>query len=291
MSDERGGMAAGDGERVRLTATQAQRLRELGADPGATETDFASAAERDAAFKRLEDELGRAGRAQLDELRRTRRVPRLVALQADLRTALTGLGFVEVVTPAIISAEALDKMGVERGHPLRDQVFWLEDGSCLRPMLAPNLYTVMRKLGRIWSRPFGIFEIGSCFRKDSKGSRHLNEFTMLNLVELGRAQEECGARLEELAGVVMAAAGIADYRLERTTSEVYGEMVDVEVAGQEVCSAATGPHPLDPNWGIMEPWVGLGFGLERLLAAREGYPNIERAGRSLTYVDGVRLNI
>ena len=25
--------------------------------------------------------------------------------------------------------------------------------------------------------------------------------------------------------------------------------------------------------------------------AREGYPNIERAGRSLSYVDGVRLNI
>ena len=285
------GGVEGGSDPVRLTTTQAQRLRELGADPEAVDTGFASVAERDAAFKRLEDELGRAGRAQLDELRRERRVPRLVELQTALRATLTGEGFVEVVTPAIISAEALDKMGVERGHPLREQVFWLEDGSCLRPMLAPNLYTVMRKLGRLWSRPFGIFEIGSCFRKDSKGSHHLNEFTMLNLVELGRAQEECGARLDELARLVMAAAGIADFELVRTTSEVYGEMVDVEVGGQEVCSAATGPHPLDPNWGIMEPWVGLGFGLERLLAAREGYPNIERAGRSLTYVDGVRLNI
>ena len=68
-------------------------------------------------------------------------------------------------------------------------------------------------------------------------------------------------------------------------------MVDVEVNGQEVCSASYGPLPMDDNWGIVEPWVGLGFGLERLLMAREGYPNIERAGRSLTYVDGVRLNI
>jgi pyrrolysyl-tRNA synthetase-like protein len=284
-------MGHGEGGGVRLTTTQAQRLRELGADAAAVEADYVTTTERDAAFKRLQDELGRAGRAQLDELRRERRVPRLVELAAALREALTGAGFVEVVTPSIVAADALEKMGVERGHPLREQVFWLEDGSCLRPMLAPNLYTVMRKLGRIWSRPFGIFEIGSCFRKDTKGSRHLNEFTMLNLVELGGAQEECSARLAELAALVMAAAGVGDFRLERTLSEVYGEMVDVEVGGQEVCSAATGPHPLDPNWGIMEPWVGLGFGLERLLMVREGYPNIERAGRSVTYVDGVRLNI
>ena len=76
-------------------------------------------------------------------------------------------------------------MGIEHGHPLRDQVFWLEDGRCLRPMLAPNLYTLLRRLDRNWSKPFGIFEIGPCFRRDSKGASHLNEFTMLNLVELG----------------------------------------------------------------------------------------------------------
>ena len=76
-----------------------------------------------------------------------------------------------------------------------------------------------------------------------------------------------------------------------TESEVYGEMLDVEVGGSEVCSAAVGPLPMDGNWGIVEPWVGLGFGLERLLMAREGYANIERVGRSLSYVDGVRLNI
>ena len=77
----------------------------------------------------------------------------------------------------------------------------------------------------------------------------------------------------------------------RSASEVYGEMLDVEVDGAEVCSAAAGPLPMDDAWGIVEPWVGLGFGLERLIMAREGYPNIERAGRSLTYFDGVRLNI
>jgi phenylalanyl-tRNA synthetase alpha chain len=276
---------------IRLTLTQTQRLRELGADPLALDQDFPSAAARDAAFKRLEEDFVRAGRAQLAELRQTRRAPQLTELETVLRAALIEAGFVQVVTPLIINGEALAKMGVGHGHPLRQQVFWLEDGACLRPMLAPNLYTLLRKLGRIWSRPFGIFEIGPCFRRDSKGGRHLDEFTMLNLVELGLPEEECRPRLAGLAELVVRAAGITEYELVRSVSEVYGEMLDVEVAGEEVCSAAAGPLPMDDAWGIVEPWVGLGFGLERLIMAREGYPNIERAGRSLTYFDGVRLNI
>ena len=276
---------------VRLTATQAQRLRELGADAPLVGAAYADRAARDAAFKHLEDALVREGRRRLQELRGGRRVPLLAELQENLCAALTGAGFVQVVTPLIISAESLVKMGIEHGHPLREQVFWLDDGRCLRPMLAPNLYTLMRRLGRIWSRPFGIFEVGSCFRRDTKGASHLNEFTMLNLVELGRPAEECRARLAELAGLVMQAAGIPDYQLVHTDSEVYGDMIDVEVNGTEVCSADVGPHALDGNWGIVDPWVGLGFGLERLLMTREGYSNIERAGRSLMYVDGVRLNI
>jgi phenylalanyl-tRNA synthetase alpha chain len=277
--------------RCRLTATQAQRIRELGADPVAIDDAFTDAGARDDAFKRLETRLVREGRRKLQELRSGPRAPQLVELESAVRSALIRSGFVQVVTPLIITADALGKMGVAHGHPLRAQVFWLEDGRCLRPMLAPNLYTLLRRLGRIWSRPFGIFEVGPCFRRDSKGASHLNEFTMLNLVELGRPQEEGRARLEELASLVMAAAGVAGYEVAPTESEVYGETFDVLVGGAEVCSAALGPHPLDGNWGIVEPWVGLGFGLERLIMAREGYPNIERAGRSLSYVDGVRLNL
>jgi phenylalanyl-tRNA synthetase alpha chain len=277
--------------RIRLTTTQAQRLRELGADPLVLDAAFLDARARDATFKQLEDGLVRSGRRRLQEMRAGRRAPQLVELETCLRSALSSAGFVQVVTPVIITTDALAKMGIAHGHPLRDQVFWLDDGRCLRPMLAPNLYTLLRRLGRIWSRPFGIFEIGPCFRRDSKGATHLNEFTMLNLVEMGRPAEECPARLEELAALVMSASGVAAYELVRTQSEVYGEMVDVEVGGAEVCSAGCGPNPLDGNWGIVEPWVGLGFGLERLITTREGYPNIERAGRSLSYVDGVRLNI
>ncbi len=280
-----------DAPGIRLTPTQAQRLRELGADPLVADSLFADAGERDAVFKRLENELVSAGRRSLRDLRRGKRLPRLVELEGGLSDALVGAGFVRVATPLIIAADSLRKMGIEHGHPLREQVFWLDDGRCLRPMLAPNLYTLLRRLGRIWTKPFGIFEIGPCFRRDSKGAGHLNEFTMLNLVELGRPAEEGEGRLEELAALVMDAAGITAYDLEVTHSEVYGAMVDVLVGGAEVCSAGLGPHPLDGNWGIVDPWVGLGFGLERLIMTREGYPNIERAGRSLSYADGVRLNL
>lgn len=280
-----------DALRIRLTATQSQRLRELGADPLELDGLFTDAAERDAAFKHLENELVRSGREHLRELRAGRRAPQLVELERTLSDALTDAGFVRVVTPLVIASDSLRKMGIEHGHPLREQVFWLEDGRCLRPMLAPNLYTLLRRLDRHWTKPFGIFEIGPCFRRDSKGASHLNEFTMLNLVELGRPSAEGRVRLGELASLVMEAAGVTNYELEVTHSEVYGEMVDVLVNGAEVCSAGLGPHPLDGNWGIVDPWVGLGFGLERLIMAREGYPNIERAGRSLSYVDGVRLNL
>ena len=277
--------------RIRLTTTQSQRLRELGADPLVLDELFADAPARDVAFKRLEGELVKDGRRRLRELRSGRRAPQLVELEHVLSDALTAAGFVRVVTPLIIASDALRKMGIEHGHQLREQVFWLDDGRCLRPMLAPNLYTLLRRLDRHWSKPFGIFEIGPCFRRDSKGASHLNEFTMLNLVELGGPADEGRARLVELASLVMGASGVAHFELERTESEVYGEMVDVLVNGAEVCSAGLGPHPLDGNWGIIDPWVGLGFGLERLLMVREGHANIERAGRSLAYVDGVRLNL
>jgi phenylalanyl-tRNA synthetase alpha chain len=276
---------------VPLTTTQRQRLKGLGAPRGQIEQVFRDAAARDAAYAQLESELSDIGRQRLRELQTgAHRLP-LVQLEADMRLALEGLGFVEVVTPHIISAEALGKMGIDVGHPLREQVYWLERGRCLRPMLAPGLYALLRRLGRTWRRPISIFELGTCFRRDSKGGRHLNEFTMLNLVVMGLPEPGNSARLDELATALMDAAGITEYECVRQASDVYGETMDLMVRGLEVCSAATGPHPLDGEWGIVEPWVGMGFGLERLVMAREDYSLIERAGHSLSYLDGVRLNL
>ena len=274
-----------------FTATQRQRLHELGAAAAASDETFADAAARDAAFRLLETELAGAGRAALDALRSGTRLPALRRLEESLRAALTGAGLVEVVTPAIVGGDALRKMGVEPGSEMGEQVFRLDGDRCLRPMLAPNLYTLLRRLARIWKQPFAIYEIGSCFRRDTKGSRHLNEFTMLNLVELGTPLERRDERLRELADVVLAAAGVTGYEFTLKHSEVYGDELDVVVGGLEVCSTALGPHPLDDAWAITDPWVGLGFGLERLLVARDGLAGIERVGRSLSYLDGVRLQL
>jgi len=195
------------------------------------------------------------------------------------------------VTPAIVSGDALRKMGIGPDSELGEQVFRLDGERCLRPMLAPNLYTLLRRLARVWRQPFAIYEIGSCFRRDTKGSKHLNEFTMLNLVELGTPLDRRDERLRELAAVVLDAAEVTGYEFVRKHSEVYGDELDVVVGGLEVCSTALGPHPLDDAWAITDPWVGLGFGLERLLVARGGPAGIERVGRSLSYLDGVRLQL
>jgi hypothetical protein len=114
---------------------------------------------------------------------------------------------------------------------------------------------------------------------------------MLNLVELGDLEGQQEERLRELANIAMDAAGIKNYRLEKDECHVYGNTIDVISGDLELGSGAYGPHKLDPPWGIVDPWVGIGFGLERLVVTVKGHKNIRRAGRSLSYLDGARLNI
>jgi phenylalanyl-tRNA synthetase alpha chain len=116
---------------------------------------------------------------------------------------------------------------------------------------------------------------------------------MLNLVEMGLPEEERQTRLEELAALVTGTAGLEGFKLETEKSTVYGQTIDV-VAGDdniEVGSAAMGPHPLDNAWRIIDTWVGIGFGLERLLMVKEKTRSLGKIGRSLAYLDGIRLNI
>jgi len=282
---------SGPGESTRFTVTQRQRLRELGAPPEEVGRDFADAPERNEAFKELERALTGAARAQLAAVRDGVRRPRLRSLESALSQGLREAGFVEVVTPHLVTRDALKRMGIPEDDPLADQVFWLPGRRCLRPMLAPNLYALLRRLSRIWRKPFGIFEIGSCFRRDTQGSKHVEEFTMLNLVELGTPVDRRRERLREVVALVMETADVPAWELEQEESGVYGDTLDVLVDGVEVCSTATGPHPLDDAWGITDPWVGLGFGLERLLLVRDGHENIERVARSLSYLDGARLHL
>ena len=116
---------------------------------------------------------------------------------------------------------------------------------------------------------------------------------MLNLVEMGLPIETRQQRLEEFSRLVVETAGIKDYQFDSENSAVYGETIDIVAGPQqiEVGSAAMGPHPLDRPWRITDAWVGIGFGLERLLMIAKGSNSLGRFGRSLSYQDGIRLNI
>lgn len=275
---------------VPFSPVQRQRLREIGVDPGLMDEAFRDAQERDNAFRRIERITSRKGRDRLSILRSARLRPVLCELEDSVVEALTGAGFVQVTTPVILTRQMLARMSITADHALSQQVFWVGENRCLRPMLAPNLYALLKRLIRLWTKPIRIFEVGPCFRKESRGGQHSNEFTMLNVVEWGLSEEERADRLETVVGLVMKASGIETYDLVTKPSEVYGETIDV-VSGVEVGSAAMGPHVLDANWGMFDPWVGVGFGIERLAMVREGFHNIQRVGRSVEYLDGVRLNI
>ncbi len=274
--------------KLAFTVTQKQRLIELDA-AGDIEKDFNTAAERDDSFRELNQELVLKNRQRLQKLRQDNLRPAVRIMESLLVKSLNDAGFVEVTTPTTLSKGMLEKMGITDRHPLWEQVYWIENNTCLRPMLAPNLYYMLGHLAKVWPRPLRIFEVGQCFRKESKGSKHLSEFTMINLVEMGISGSP-RERLAEMADLVMSAVGLG-YRLEEENSEVYGDTTDVVVGELEVASGATGPHPLDVNWDISENWAGLGFGLERLVLVKEGFGNIRRAGRSLIYLDGARLNV
>lgn len=273
------------------TDLQKKRLQELHVDSALEALCFPTEEERDRAFKKEENGLKTTARNRLNDLLEHTRRPALCRLETRIVEALTGAGFVEVTTPTILAKSMLAKMTIDDQHALFSQVFWLDDKRCLRPMLAPNLYFVLKDLVRLWPKPVRIFEIGSCFRKESQGNNHLSEFTMLNLVEWGLAEAYRHERLSEMAQLVMQTAGIKEYQLERESSVVYGDTVDVVHQGLELGSGAMGPHVLDGNWGMTGAWVGIGFGLERLTMIGEGGRNVRSVGKGLTYLDGVRLNI
>ena len=275
------------------TDSQLIRLMELEADSTDIQKVFRNAQERNKTFLLLEKELVRNQRTLIRQFRDEKGLPALCALEDKLSKVLIENGFSRVVTPTIMSRGLLEKMSITEDHPLSSQVFWLDRDRCMRPMLAPHLYYVLVDLLRLWEKPVRIFEVGMCYRKETKGARHAGEFTMLNLVEMGIKQEEREERLEGLAGLIAGAAGITNFRLEKEESTVYGDTIDV-VAGHdnlELGSAAFGPHPLDKSWRIDEPWVGIGFGLERLLMAHKKSSSIAPWKRSLTYLDGIKLNI
>lgn len=272
---------------VGFTDPQIQHLMEYG-DEDRSDMEFADVAERDRQFAKLMSRTKAANDAGIADLIANPRRHDLSQLEAAIAEKLTARGFIEVRTPIIISTNALAKMTITPDHPLYKQVFFIDDKRCLRPMLAPNLYVVMRKLRDHTDGPVRIFEMGSCFRKESKSARHLEEFTMMNLVDMGPDGDptEC---LKTYIDDVMQAAGL-EYTLSREESDVYVETLDVNIGDTEVASGAVGPHILDAAHDVHEPWAGVGFGLERLLMLRDGKSSARKTGKSITYLDGYKID-
>ncbi len=274
---------------LKFTLGQRHRLLEIGADPKAVNKDFKTAAERNREFDRIVKNLARQNVAGLRDYLKSRKKPLTGIVEDKLRGAALALGFSEVTTPTIIPRVSVERMGISEKSGLWRQIIWVDGKRCLRPMLAPNLYAVMDRLS-VFRKPVKIFEVGPCFRKDTKGPLHLEEFTMFNLVELA---PECDPelRLKEIINSIIRAVGLKKFDMNVKGSEVYGDTLDVKIEDVEIASAAIGPKPIDENWGINDSWVGIGFGVERLAMLVGGYRSVARVSRSLIYLDGSRMDV
>lgn len=278
---------------ARFTEEQVRRLNELGADTALVEQEFPDNQSRNVFFQKKEQELVAVQHQRLDELCENERRPFILSLEEKIAAALRAEGFLQVHTPIIMAKKRLEKMGVFKGSIMEKQVFWIDERRCLRPMLAPNLYEYMIELGRLRPRPIRFFEVGPCFRRETQGQKHANEFTMLNLVEMGIPKEQnLRDQLIKWGKTVLDTAGIKGWKLASEDSTVYGETDDfVDENGMELGSSAIGPHPLDAEWGVTDNWVGIGFGLERLTMSATNENNLAKAGRSLSYINGIRLHL
>ncbi len=275
---------------VLFTPSQKQRLAELNAPPEVLTSCFKSTKERDEKFRLLFDSLVKKNINRIEEYLCKKRRPLLRIVEEKLKEIATKLGFSEVVTPTIIPKSFIYKMGINERSPLWKQIMWLDEKRALRPMLAPSLYVVMRALLK-YTHPVKIFEIGSCFRKDTRSKLHLEEFTMMNMVEVSPIDEEVSEdKLLTYIDKIMKEFGLK-YEITFEQSEVYGETLDVKVKGYEVASAAIGPKPIDVNWDMNCKWIGIGFGVERLAMVIGNYASVAKVGRSLNYLNGNKLNV
>jgi phenylalanyl-tRNA synthetase alpha chain len=271
-----------------FSKTQQQRLKELDAPEGSFLLSFKTKSERDKHFQEISTSLEKYHRENIMTFLMLKK-PELKRLEQALEKAAISEGFVEVITPTIISKSFIKRMEIEENHSLWKQIFWLDESRCLRPMLAPGLYHLMSQL-RKFVNPVKIFEIGQCFRKETTGQQHLEEFTMMNLVGYGDILEP-EKRINYMIDLIMKNVGLKEYEVHQVDSLVYGTTIDVSIEGVEVASAAVGPHPLDKNWNVYEPWAGIGVGIERLIMLKENFKNIKRVSRSLSYLNGWRLDI
>lgn len=239
-------------------------------------------------FRKLESELVSRRRKDLQRMYAEDREHYLGKLERDITKFFVDRGFIEIKSPILIPAEYIERMGINNDTELSKQVFRVDQKLCLRPMLAPNLYNYLRKFDRALPDPIKIFEIGPCYRKESDGKEHLEEFTMLNFCQMG-----AGCTRENLEALITEFLDFMeiDFEIIGDSCMVYGDTLDVMHGDLELSSAVVGPVPMDRDWGISKPWIGAGFGLERLLKVKHDFKNIKRGSRSESYYNGISTNL
>lgn len=239
-------------------------------------------------FRELESELVARRKNDFQRLYVNDREDYLGKLERDITKFFVDRGFLEIKSPILIPAEYVERMGINSDTELSKQVFRVDKNLCLRPMLAPTLYNYLRKLDRILPDPIKIFEIGPCYRKESDGKEHLEEFTMVNFCQMGSGctRENLEALIKEFLDYLE-----IDFEIVGDSCMVYGDTLDIMHGDLELSSAVVGPVPLDREWGIDKPWIGAGFGLERLLKVMHGFKNIKRASRSESYYNGISTSL
>ncbi|MEA1985164.1 MAG: pyrrolysine--tRNA(Pyl) ligase [Euryarchaeota archaeon] len=240
-------------------------------------------------FKELESMLVKRRKDDLRKVYEESREDQLGKLERTITEFFVERGFLEIKAPLMIPLEYIERMGIEKEDPLFRQIFRIEGTNmCLRPMLAPGLYNCLHKFDNVLPDPVRIFEIGTCYRKESEGKEHLEEFTMLNFCQMGSRSTR-----ENLVGIIdefLEYLGI-EYEIVADSCMVYGDTIDVMHGDLELSSAVVGPIPQDLDWGVTKPWIGAGFGLERLLKVKHDYKNIKRASRSVSYYNGITTNL
>jgi pyrrolysyl-tRNA synthetase len=265
-----------------LTKSQIERLETL-LRPGDKITP-----NEGATFRSLEAELLARRKEDMQQIYAEERENYLGKLEREITKFFVDRGFLEIKSPILIPAEYVERMGIDSDTEVSKQIFRVDKNFCLRPMLAPNLYNYLRKLDRVLPDPIKIFEIGPCYRKESEGKEHLEEFTMLNFCQMGSGctRENLEAIIKEFLDYLK-----IDFEIVGDSCMVYGDTIDVMHGDLELSSAVVGPIPLDREWGIDKPWIGAGFGLERLLKVMHNFKNIKRAARSESYYNGISTNL
>ena len=239
-------------------------------------------------FKELESTLQIQRKKDLVSMYEDSRENLLGKLERTITEFFVDMGFLEIKSPILIPFEYMERMGVGEDKKLSEQIFRVGDNMCLRPMLAPGLYNYLRKFDNVLPDPVRLFEVGPCYRKESDGNSHLEEFTMLNFCQMG---SKCTKKdLEYLIQDFLESLDI-EYELVSDSCMVYGDTIDVMHKNMELSSAVVGPVPMDMDWGIDKPWIGAGFGLERLLKVKHNLKNINRAGRSESYYNGISTTL